>query len=138
MKAWLRALICLPLALLALASLPAGDGDFLSVAGVAPDGAVLKTLLKRHLAAEAEYKGRADAMQAFIAEHKKMLKDYQHERQSLPDSFGVSTKEMGEHCKALIRDAEALQEECRAFAQWHAHRAALIRQRLSAQAGTLN
>jgi hypothetical protein len=75
-----------------------------------------------HLGMATSYDERAEAQAAVVKEHEDMRKAY---NASVNDKTPPAIREkMDKHCGAIIKDAKKLQDDFKAFAQWHHMRAA--------------
>ncbi len=81
--------------------------------------------IQDHLAMAAAYDVRIKDLDAVVAEHQQMKKDYT-KRFYVNDKITPPAKfeAMNKHCDAIIRDATALRTELAAMANWHKLRAA--------------
>lgn len=75
-----------------------------------------------HMSMATSYDERAEAQAAVVKEHEDMRKAYNatvNEKTPAP-----IREKMDKHCGAIIKDAKKLQDDFKAFAQWHRMRAA--------------
>jgi len=77
-----------------------------------------------HLAMAKSYEEKAAALDAVIAEHEQMKKEYKSKffinEKATPMS---GLKKMNAHCDAIIKDAKKLKAEYLDFEKWHEMRA---------------
>lgn len=78
-----------------------------------------------HLEMSNRCKNKADKMSAEIIYHQKMKEDYR-EKYIIDEEFellGSRSKEINEHCNAIIREVKQLRDEYLVFEKWHLMRA---------------
>ena len=77
-----------------------------------------------HLSMATAYDEKAEAQAVVVKEHEDMRKAY---NATVNDKTPAAIREkMDKHCGAIMKDAKKLQDDFKAFAQWHRMRAAEI------------
>lgn len=75
-----------------------------------------------HVSMSTAYDERAEAQAAVVKEHEDMRKAY---NATVNEKTPLAIREkMDKHCGVIIKDAKKLQDDFKAFAQWHRMRAA--------------
>ncbi len=86
--------------------------------------ATVPQTVDEHVSMATAYDERAEAQAAVVKEHEDMRKAY---NTTVNDKTPAIVREkMDKHCGAIIKDAKKLQDDFKAFAQWHRMRAAEI------------